>query len=391
MRKIVATALLMLSVNFLIGQSAKVLNAYNYLKDGELSKAVMEIEPAIEHDKTKGDGKTWYYRGQIFEQIYFAEDEAYADLKEGSLMKAVESFAKAKELGSKRINMNDVNDRYQRLGAFCYQEGVNQFNNKNFETALSYFEKCYSVRQEAGVIDSGAVYSAGVSAMSANKNEVAVKNFRESIRIGYSVEDCYVNIANIYKAQGDKEKHKAIMKEARQALPNSQEIITAEINIYLESKEYDKALENLNVAIENDPDNALLWFVRGNIYDSKQANMLKDGKKEESVQFFEKAKADYLKAIEIDENYFDAAYSIGALYFNRGAEMLNEANMISDDAAYKKAKEKADAQLKDALPFLEKAHALQPEDVSTMTSLKELYARTNQMEKYKEMSEKLSN
>lgn len=391
MRRFVAAVLFVVSANMMYAQGAKVLNAYNYLQDGELAKAQTEIEPAITNEKTKVDGKTWYYRGQIYEQIYFSEEDRFASLKDGSLLKAIESFGKAIELGSKRINMNDVNDRYQRLAAFSYQEGVESFNAKSYADAVKYFETCYTVRLEAGAVDSGAIYSAAVAALNGKMYEESEKNFRKAIEINYSVEDSYINLANLYKEQSDKEKYKATLAEARKALPNSQELITAEINIYLESKEFDKALENLNVAIQNDPKNFLLFFVRGNIYDSKQASMLNDGKKDESRPFFEKAKEDYTKALNIKEDYFDAAYSLGALYFNRGAEMLNEANMISDDAKYKAAKDKADQQLRDALPYLEKAHALQPDDLSTMTSLKELYARTNQMDKYKAMSEKLSN
>lgn len=391
MKKAATGFILVFGVLSAMAQPAKVLNAYNYMNDGELKKAVEEIEPAITHEKTKIDGKTWYYRGQIYEQIFFSEEEKYAQLKDGSLMKAIESFKKAKELGSKRINMNDIDDRYQRLGAFAYQEGVNQFNAKNFAQALTYFETCYEVRQAGGVIDSGAVYSAAVSALNANMLDKAESNFRKSIEIGYSVEDCYVNLANIYKNKGDSEGHKQILAEARQALPNSQDIIRAEINVYLEAKEYDKALKNLDVAIENDKDNDLLYFVRGNIYDTKQADMLTSGKKEESVPFYEKAKTDYEKALSINPEYFDAAYSLGALHFNRGAEMLNDANMLTDDAAYKKAKSEGEAELKRALPYLEKAHALQPDDQSTMASLKELYARTNNTAKYEEMSKKLSN
>ena len=391
MRRVIAVVLFMVSANIMFAQGAKVLNAYNYLQDGELSKAQTEIDPAITHEKTKLDGKTWYYRGQIYEQIYFSTEERFASLKDGSLMKAIESFGNAIELGSKRINMNDVNDRYQRLAAFCYQEGVEQFNAKNYTDAVQFFETCYTVRLEAGAVDSGAIYSAAVAALNGKMYEEAEKDFKKAIEIKYSLEDSYINLANLYKERGDKEAYKATLAEARKVLPKSQEIITAEINIYLESKEFDKALENLNLAIENDPNNFLLYFVRGNIYDTKQASMLNDGKKEESVPFFEKAKNDYAKALEVKNDYFDAAYSLGALYYNKGAEMLNDANMISDDAKYKVAKEKADQQLRDALPYLEKAHGLEPTDLSTMTSLKELYARTNQMDKYKEMSEKLSN
>lgn len=391
MRRILASALFLMSASLVVAQGAKVLNAYNYMNDGELIKAMQEIEPATENEKTKIDGKTWYYRGLIYEQIFYSEDAKYDAYKAGSLMKAIESYKQAKALGSKRINMNDVADRYQRLGAYAYQEGVNLFNNKNFKDAHAYFETCYTVRQENNIVDSGAIYSAGVSAMNAEMNEEAIKDFKRAIEIGYSVEDSYINISKIYKKLGNAEMYKATLAEARQALPQSQDIITAEINIYLEAKEYDKALDNLNLAVENDPNNYLLWFVKGNIYDTKQAALMAEDKLDEATEFFEKAKADYTKALSIKEDYFDAAYSLGALYYNRGAEMLNKANMISDDAAYKKAKTAAETVLKDALPFLERAHELQPDDVSTMNSLKELYARTNQMEKYKAMSEKLSN
>jgi tetratricopeptide (TPR) repeat protein len=391
MKRFLAAAILVVIGNALLAQGAKVLNAYNYLQDGELVKAMNEIEPATTNEKTGIDGKTWYYRGQIYEQLYFSTEEKYAQHKEGSLLKAVESFAKAIELGSKRINMNDVHDRYARLGAFCYQEGVNLFQAENYAGAMKYFLTCNSVRESGGGIDSGAIYSAGVAAMNGGLNDDAIKLFERSISVGYNIEDSYINLANVYKGKGDDAGYKATLAKAREALPNSQEIITAEINIYLESQEYDKALANLDVAIQNDPGNALLYFVRGNIYDNKQATMMGEGKTDESVPFFDKARADYKKALELKPAYFDAAYSLGAIYYNRGAEMLNVANNISDDKLYKAAKEKAEVILKEALPYLEKAHEMNPQDMSTMTSLKELYARTNQMDKYKAMSEKLSN
>ncbi|MEQ9187694.1 MAG: hypothetical protein RLP15_08150 [Cryomorphaceae bacterium] len=391
MRKVVAFALLMVTGSAVLAQGAKVLNAYNYLNDGELLKAKEQIEPAIEHEKTKADGKTWYYRGQIYEQLYFSEEAKFAEHKKGSLLEAVKSFEKAMELGSKRINMNDVQDRYTRLGAFCYQEGVKSFNNKEYEEATNYFLTCNSVKESSGGLDSGAIYSAAVAALNGKMYDLAESNFRKVIGMNYMIEDSYINLANMHKEMKDTEKYKATLAEARKALPNSQEIITAEINIYLESKEFDKALANLDLAIKNDPSNSLLYFVRGNIYDSKQASLMSETSLDASTEAFKKSEKDYLKAIELKPDYFDAAYSLGALYYNRGAEMLNRANLISDDAEYRKAKDVAETQLKAALPFLEKAHQLNPEDVSTMTSLKALYGRTNQVDKYNEMDEKLKN
>ena len=71
--------------------------------------------------------------------------------------------------------------------------------------------------------------------------------------------------------------------------------------------------------------------------------------------------------------------------------MLNDANNILDDAKYKAAKEEAETELKAALPFLEKAHAIDPTDIQTMSSLKVIYARTNQMDKFDAIKEKLEN
>lgn len=374
-----------------MAQGAKVLNAYNYLQDGEFLKAREEIEPAITNEKTMADAKTWYYRGMIYENIYFSQDPEYASLKKDALMTAVSSFAKALEIGSTRIDMNDLRQRYQRVGAFCYQEGVEQYNNQNFAESFKYFETCYKVKLQENITDSGALYNAAVSAMKSNMYEQAETYFRKSIEVGYNVEDCYVNLAKTYDSRGDKEGYKRILSEARQKLPQSQAIVTAEIDVYLAAKEYDKALANLDIAIKNDPTNPFLYFARGNILDNKQASLTAEGKKEEGSAAYAKAEADYKKALELKPDYFDALYSLGALYYNRGAEMLNEANNILDEAKYKTAKTAAEDQLKAALPYLEKAHSLKPDDVETMTSLKLLYSRTNQMDKYNEINEKLNN
>jgi hypothetical protein len=58
---------------------------------------------------------------------------------------------------------------------------------------------------------------------------------------------------------------------------------------------------------------------------------------------------------------------------------------------YLAAKEEAETELKAALPFLEKAHAIDPTDIQTMSSLKVIYARTNQMDKFDAIKEKLEN
>lgn len=384
------------------GQGAKVLNAYNYMNDNELVKAKGEIDQAITHEKTMSDGKTWYYRGLIYEKIYknsFAMKEGTEDLlypelqavKEGSVLTAVESFEKSIELGSRKINMSEVKGHHAEMSMWAYQEGVNYYNEKDFGDAAKYFETCFDIKKDYQQIDTMAAYNAGLAYKLAKNNTKAEELIKYCIETGYQVEQGYLDLLHMYKEAVDEEKYKSTLKEAREKLPNNQDIIQEEINVYLESQEYDKALVNLDQAIANDPSNKALIYARGIILDNQQSTLRADGKEDEANEAYAKAEADYKKVVELDPEGFDGNYSLGALYYNRGAEMLNEANNILDDAKYKVAKAAAEKQLTAALPYLEKAHALNAEDIDTMTSLKTIYARTNQTEKYDAMKEKLEN
>lgn len=372
-------------------QGAKVLNAYNYMQDGDFIKAKAEIDPAIEHPKTKEQAKTWYYRGQIYENLYLIQDEKYKPYKEGALLEAMSSYAKALELGGNKINENEVRSRYGRLSDVAFGEGVNQYNAKNYTKAIEYFQAAFDTKGKLGIMDTLALYNMAISAERLKNYDLALKHYTQLKDVNYKPERVFPDMAYIYQDMKDNEKALAIISEGRTKLPNNQELITTEINIYLQQNRLDEALANLNLAIEQDPGNKLLNYARGTIYNNKFDALSEANKQEEAMKAFKNAEADYKKAIELDSNYFEAYYNLGALYFNHGAELINEANLITDDAKYKTAKAVADTEIKKALPYLERAHALNPEDVSTMQSLRELYARTNNMDKYNKLNEKLKN
>jgi tetratricopeptide (TPR) repeat protein len=383
-------------------QGAKVLNAYNYMNDNELLKARAEIDPAIENEKTMLDAKTWYYRGLIYEKIYknsFAENEKtqqplYPKLKplrSESVQKAIDSYEKAISLDSKKINMSEVKQHHAEMSKWAYQEGVNFYNQKDYGNAGDLFAKSFEIRKTYGATDTMAGYNAGLAYKLGKDIPNAEKYLNNAIAMNYNVEQVYLDLLHMYSENKDAEKFKSTLSEARTKLPNNKEILQEEINVYIEAKEYDKALKNLNKAIELDPSNKALIYARGIILDNKQGSLKEEGKKDEAELAYTKAEADYIKVVELDPNGFDGNYSIGALYYNHGAEMLNEANNLLDDEKYKVAKAEAEKQLKAALPYLEKAHELDPTDRTTMESLKVIYVRTNQMEKFNAIKEKLEN
>ena len=79
------------------------------------------------------------------------------------------------------------------------------------------------------------------------------------------------------------------------------------------------------------------------------------------------------------------------MYYNGAVETFNKANNLpqSKQKEYEAGIAKSKAEFGKALPYLETSLALNPEDRNTLISLKEIYARTNNLTKATEMKKRL--
>ncbi|MGD1846800.1 MAG: tetratricopeptide repeat protein [Salibacteraceae bacterium] len=358
-------------------QPNKVQNAYMFRGDQELAKAKEYIDAATVHPKTSVKGKTWLYRAWIYRDIYLSKEDKFKGLHPDPLLESTKAFKKALELGNKSQSEEATKSEYRPLADLCFQEGVNMYNEKNYPRAIKYFERCYNVKMEFEQTDTLALFNIALSADNMKDYDKAIVNYKKCAELGYQGPRPYTNMAYIYQQQENDDAALEVLGEGRKKYPNDQDLLTTEINMYLKYNRLDEALNNLNLAIENDNQNSILYYARGTIHNNK-----KD---------FENAEKDYLKAIEFDNGYADAYYNLGALYFNLGVERNDAAAELDDQDDYDAAKAEGDKYFQQSLPYLEKAHELDPSNTSTMQSLKTLYARTGQTDKYKEITEKLNN
>jgi tetratricopeptide (TPR) repeat protein len=376
MKKTIFTITLLTTSFLAFGQKNKVVNAYNAIKKGEFDKAIENIDAAIEHEKTKDDAKTWKYRGDAFLGAATSENKAHKTIVEDPILEAFKSYFKAIEL--------DEADRYKQeimmnmiavVHPLALNEGVDKFQAQKYESAMEHFGISAFIKSMMGQVDTLATYNAALAAERAGKVDEALQIYQEVAKTGYLDGDVYSLIANIHKQKEQPEEMLNAIKEGREKHPDNQGLIIDELNYYLISEQHDKAIESLDLAISKDPKNTALYFALGNAY--------------EGIGNRDKAEETYLKSLEIDENYFDATYNLGALYFNHAVEHLDKIQEIKDVKKYKAEKVFADELFQKALPFLERAHQINPEDRNTMASLVELYARTNQTEKWQEVRAKL--
>ncbi|MGM0567018.1 MAG: tetratricopeptide repeat protein [Bacteroidota bacterium] len=390
MKRIGIISVLILAGTFIsMAQNHKVVSAYNQLRNEKLEKALEAIEPATEHKKTKDDAKTWYYRGNIYLSLHLTEKEEFKDLVDNPLKTAYDSYKKSLELDEKEKFVDDVNERMQFVSEQYFNKGVNTYKEKKYETASESFERAAEIAQEyMQMTDTTALYYTGNSADLAGNKERALKYYKKAKELNFDNASLYTSMTRLHTALGDTAKALEVVKEGKKRYDDNFEILIAETNIYLAQGDAEKALENLKVAVEKDTTNPEIWFAVGTNYD----NMMKE-QEEDSIKrlMMEEAVNAYEKALELKPDYFKPAFNLGAIYVNRAAELQSMANNLplSETEKYEKMKKEADSMLQKAMPMLEKAHEIDPDDVNTMNSLKEIYARLNKKEKREEISKKL--
>jgi len=397
-------------------QPSKRTSALNYLKYGELDKALEAINKAIEHPKTKEDPRTWWYRGQIYQAIHASKEKEYHNLDLDAADKSFDSYKKAllynfkdpqyhnldilnnptdqikfikllMERNTKYVDSEIFQDiimnRYPSLANILVNRGVQQYQKeKNYKKALNSFENSLFVSSMSGKLDTPVVYYAALAAEKAKDYKKADSYFKMITKSGYGKDDkekasMYYLYSKVFLAQNDTIKYIKTLKKGIEKYPKGNAALIVElVNHYLGSNQQNKAFDYLKVAIKSDPKNPNYQYAIGSIYD----NNLKQP---------DSAIIAYKKAIELKADYFDANYNLGALYYNQGVELVQKANDTDDNTKYQKLKKQADEKFKEAIPYLEKAHELNKKDIPTMQSLKLLYYRTGDMDKHNAIKKEL--
>lgn len=383
MKKLAILTFFVLSITFVFGQSNKVNSAINRLKYGELEKAKEAIDLAAVHEKTIGKAKTWKVKGAVYQAIAISKDSNISTLCADPIKVSLEAYEKAIELDVKKQYIGEINTS---LDLFSY--GLNPFITKDWESknfAGAHQKFVYLIKMSElktpPVIDTVSIFNAAITAYNAKLYDEAINYYQQCVDLKHQGVAIYESMADIESLRGDTVKFIEYLKLGVEAYPEDNNTLMIKlINHYLSNDESDLALMYLTKAIENDPSNPTFYFAQGALYDK--------------LEDFENAKSSYDKAIEIKPDYYDAYYNLGALFFNKGADMLKEANNIppNEQAKYEAAVKNSFKELEKALPYLERAHEIDSTEKSTILTLKEIYFKLRNdneeyMTKYKEYNE----
>jgi tetratricopeptide (TPR) repeat protein len=374
-------------------QTAKLQTARNFYGEPykQYDKAKEAIDEVVLHEKTKGMAKAWFTRGQIYHALY--KDPKYGSLCDNCLSVSYESYKKAMELEPDNEWAPIIENELVNILGQIFNEGVVAYQKEDYNTAMKSFEEVQ--RLQPG--DTASILNAAYTAEHLNNLEKAKENYSKLIAMKYPDPRMYLNLANVQKQMKDSAAALQTIMKGREIYPDTLSLLLAQINILLAAGKSAEATKALSEATAKDPNNPNIYLALGSSYDNMANPKGADGKDlakpKDYNELMIKAEEAYLNGLKVAPDDYQLNFNLGAMYFNQAAEMTNQANKITDNVAYEKAKTKFEAKFKQSEPYLRKSMETNPkkteDDVAiyqgTLNSLKQLYAKTGETAKYDEI------
>ncbi len=405
MKRLALVILAMFTIIGMQAQSSKVQSCINYLKVENYKKAKESIDAAVKHAKTSDDAKAWWYHGQTYQIILSqCQDKQlpeFCEMAPDALETALNSFMKAINLNWKDPKWNTLdilkNDAdfqvfvrliqdksnidswditydivYARMNSMSiayFNHAVSQLNSETKEEnvkSVKSFDTSIRLSSLMRYDTLGYFYSS-LAAEKAEMWDEAAKRYKKLIELDYGADDQakllnYRSLALATLNMGDTSQYVQILREGADKYSGSSSVLMDMlINHYLSNDLKNDALAYLTQAIDKNPNNETYYFAKGTLHDE--------------IGEYAKAAEAYDKALEIKPDFYDAVYNIGVLYNNQAVEIFTQARdlPISKQKEYDKMMEEGKVILRQALPYMEKAFELQPEDINPVISLKGIY------------------
>ena len=329
--------------NLWVGMSRQELQVLGG-SDKPLSESVAELG-GRQMTKVVFENKNLYFNENGLLEVI----EVTQPVVEGALDKALSAYVEAAKLDPANKKKKDIDAGLTDLAGKYASDAYNAYAFGKMGEASISFEKAAAASATAPLsqIDTNAIYNAGFTAQAAGDNARAKEFYTKCLSLGYhgTDGDTYAKMADVCDKLGDKETAKNYLEEGFKSYPQSQSILVGLINYYVTSgSDTDRLFELLDEAKKNEPNNASLYYVEGNINE-------KLGKGDAAV-------ASYRKCAEINPAYEFGYIGEGIHFYNLAVAIQDKASLESDDAKYMAMMGEFETALKSCIAPFEKAFEL---------------------------------
>ncbi|MCM1168690.1 MAG: tetratricopeptide repeat protein [Bacteroides sp.] len=376
MKKLLVLAIASIAVVGLCSAQEKAYKAAKkYYSQQKWSDAASTIDAVVQNPETANMLDAWMLRGKIYLSIsnnpLLARD--YSNAAESSK----ESFERALQIDPSDKTLVMLRQNILDLSGVFYDRGANQYEQAAYDQAVASFETSLAVSQLESEYDTSAAFNVALCAFNAAQYDKAVDYAKIVIASSMANPNVYAIQAESYFQSGKKDEAVAAMEDAIARFPEDKTVYTSASSVFLRIGLNEKASEVLNTALEKWGDDASFQFFIGIAYENDKQ--------------YEKAEAAYKKALEINPEYMDAIFDLGAFYVNQGIRLNDEANALplEETEKYDRLRAEANKSLNEALPYLQQVIEKQPENLKVMMTLRDVYVQLGKAEEAKALREKI--
>ncbi len=269
---------------------------------------------------------------------------------------------------------------------YLFYAASSAVNGLDYDNALEYYLKLKSIGYEGITtkyfvteIATGQEIEVDVTTYDLYKKSKEYTNLREKITKS-RLPEIVKNISLIYISKGQNVLAMQAIKDAREISPKDINLILTEADLYIKLGDELKFAELMQEAIEQDPNNAILYYNLGVV----NANQ---GKRSIAIDY-------YKKSIEIDPLYEASYLNIASSILDGESSIVEEMNSLgtssADNRKYDELKVKREQLFVEAIPYLEKLVSINPKNIDAITTLKNIYGTIGDsvnFKKYKDLLE----
>ncbi|MEM1325946.1 MAG: hypothetical protein AAGI23_08330 [Bacteroidota bacterium] len=344
------------------------------------------------------------------QQFTATEENPAVMIDEEASQKAYNSYMKALELAEKKWETRDALKGLSAVAVNLNNTGITAYQNGDHLAAYNNFIKVLETHKvlkendKASTLDDEVAYNdqllnTGNSALFAGKPELAKPLFEELEKTNFDQPRVYSALYEIYK-EDDIEKAIEYLNTGREKYPEDTQLLYDEINHYIALDQTEILEDRLQQAIAKEPTNYALYTILSSVYAKIAQSKKEAGDTEGNEAYFDKAIGQLNKAIEVDGGQSTAWYALGELYYNKGANVnkqlieLEEMEFNKENQAkYDKLRKEMINHFDAALPNFIEAEKRNPNDVNTLLALSSIYAVKNELDtatKFKGRIEKIN-
>jgi len=270
---------------------------------------------------------------------------------------------------------------------YLYFSASSAVNSQDYDTALEYYNKLKEM-DYTGISSEYFVTPVDTN-IEEKVSETEYNLFKNSKdytnqRIGKTESrfpEIVKNIALIYVQKGEVDLAISAIKEARAINPDDINLLLSEADLYIKLGDRDKFKELMQIAVQKDPDNAILYYNLG-VINAEQGE-------------FDEAKKFYLKSLELNPSYTATYLNLVGLILETEGPIVEEMNKLvtsrksSDLDRYDQLEVKRVNLYRECLPYLEKLIEIDPNNIDAVKTAKNIYYTIDDLDNFKMMNAKL--